>query len=81
VLQLLQHNFFSASGHCSETLTVWAVKGQSEAVYLSFVRILIVRFLVQGLPARHAASSHAQFFPASKDEVNEIAIHNLLFGL
>jgi hypothetical protein len=31
--------------------------------------------------SQDAASSDAQFFPASKDEVNEIAIQNLLFGL
>jgi hypothetical protein len=33
------------------------------------------------VPSQDAASSDAQFFPASKDEVNEIAIQNLLFGL
>ena len=33
------------------------------------------------VPSQNAASSDAQFFPASKDEVNEIAIQNLLFGL
>jgi len=58
---------------------------------LLFCHVSLV-FLVSGMavlflarptpvPSQNAASSDAQFFPASKDEVNEIAIQNLLFGL
>jgi hypothetical protein len=52
-------------------------------VFLVFFVLVWQFFLARPtpVPSQNAASSDAQFFPASKDEVNEIAIQNLLFGL